>query len=106
MGKVIGQEEKKRPVTFLLDEIDGFFSVTFGECSLIGRSLDYLFIPHQRNMPVFDLWIAESPRFIGVDSVMVIAVGDPIIIVESVPCGEELREVAEVPLSDTCGCIV
>ena len=97
------QVQKERLVRIRLDEFQSAFRVTLREEIAVDRGLDDGFVLHQRQgrPPVAIEYSAPPPTVLR----HVVAVGDSEKRVEPVPCRQELRLVAQMPLADDCRCV-
>src|SRR5690606_5961587 len=100
MGKIMGQINKKRTSLMLLDKLNGFFSISFGNGILIGGSFYDFGVPHQRHVEVFNFRISKCLFLIHVVyPVHVLAVRYSKIIIKTVIGGQIGRKVSQMPFT-------
>ncbi len=109
----VGEVEEERPGPVLADEAERLLEVALGKGGLIGLGLDHLFVEHERQRRILlkrqseaapPQQLCEGWEVIGpVLAAHVVAVREPEVAVEAVPCGQELGLVATVPLAHQLG---
>src|SRR5216117_3158953 len=104
MRKPVWKVKEKWLAFVLLDEAQRFFRIAARERGLVCRPLDDCLVAHERHLEVFGLRVENclaSLRSFRI-AVHIVAVWDPVVIVEAMARRQVLREVAEVPLADAC----
>ena len=114
MGHVVGQIEKKRPLAIVLDKLDRALRIAACQTGLIDRTFNDPGALHQRhtapviqiNRPVRSVVSQAFFAFRLRSQSHIVGIRNPVVGIKTVRDGEILREMPQVPFTDTRGHII